>query len=147
MFGCCIPAKKRKRKAVSKKVARAVFYRCNGMCFYCGKRIAKPVPRIGIYEIDHLEAFSAHGQDNIDNYYVACFQCNRKKHDMPLNIFLKKNGLTKRCQYLQILDQQQKINKNNNNKKQQILNGVYCMQVCKNLNSKFCSKHSGCNFR
>lgn len=146
-FSCCIPVSHtRKRKAISKKVARAVFHRCQGHCFYCYKTISKAEPRIGIYEIDHLEPFSNHNApDDISNYFVACFQCNRKKSNLPLHVFLQRNGLQKRCQYLQIDDTQNisltKATKNNHTKRK-ILNGVYCMQICSKLDSKFCNHHS-----
>jgi 5-methylcytosine-specific restriction endonuclease McrA len=112
------------RKYISAKVVHEVFHRCQGHCFYCYSTIEKIKPRKNIYEIDHLEAFSKAGTDDISNYYVACYKCNKSKGNKQLSAFLEKHGHPKRCQHLNVATNQ------------------YCMQICSTLISTHCNEHT-----
>ena len=52
-----------------------------GMCAYCG---ACP-PRL---TLDHVVPVAAGGSNTIDNIVGTCSRCNKKKHKMPLIVFL-----------------------------------------------------------
>lgn len=58
----------------------------NHTCAYCG---AKDVP----LEIDHIVSRSKGGTNRISNLTIACKNCNRKKSNMPIEIFLKDKPL------------------------------------------------------
>lgn len=65
--------------AISKKVRFEVFKRDGFRCGYCGQS-----PPSVILELDHIDPKSKGGQDEINNYLTACFDCNRGKRDIPL---------------------------------------------------------------
>jgi len=69
-----------KRKAISKKLRFEVFKRDGFTCAYCGQS-----PPSVVLEIDHIEPLSRGGEDGLNNYITACFDCNRGKKDIPLN--------------------------------------------------------------
>ncbi|HEA21469.1 MAG TPA: HNH endonuclease [Pricia antarctica] len=65
-----------------KKLIRfEIFKRDNFTCRYCGKN----PPNI-ILEIDHLIPKSKGGSDDINNLLTSCFDCNRGKKDIPLDV-------------------------------------------------------------
>lgn len=72
--------KPRKRKGISKKLRFEIFKRDGFKCAYCGKE-----PPAVTLEIDHIEPFSKGGEDDINNYITACFDCNRGKSNICLS--------------------------------------------------------------
>jgi 5-methylcytosine-specific restriction endonuclease McrA len=46
-----------------------------GKCYYCKKRVGDT------YEVDHVVPISRGGSDGPENIVIACFACNRAKHD------------------------------------------------------------------
>lgn len=67
--------------ALTKKIRFEVFKRDGFKCGYCGQ-----TPPAVILEIDHIEAISKGGSDDINNLLTSCFDCNRGKKNIPLNI-------------------------------------------------------------
>jgi hypothetical protein len=65
--------------SVSKRVRFEVFKRDVFCCRYCGK-----TPPDAVLEIDHVEAVSTGGSDDISNLVTSCFDCNRGKSNIPL---------------------------------------------------------------
>jgi hypothetical protein len=55
----------------------------SGHCFYCGIEIDQR------FHIDHIEPRSKGGKDEIKNYAITCPECNRAKHDISLDDFIK----------------------------------------------------------
>ena len=49
-------------------------------CAYCGEKGA---------EIDHIKPKARGGSDRISNLTLACHECNQKKGDKPVEVFLK----------------------------------------------------------
>jgi CRISPR/Cas system Type II protein with McrA/HNH and RuvC-like nuclease domain len=68
------------RKTISKKLRFEIFKRDGFQCAYCGQS-----PPIVVLEVDHIEPKSKGGQDHINNYITACFDCNRGKKNIPLD--------------------------------------------------------------
>lgn len=69
-----------KRKAISKRLRFEVLKRDNFTCQYCS---AKP-PKVPL-EVDHIQAVSKGGKNDIDNLITACFDCNRGKGNIDLD--------------------------------------------------------------
>jgi hypothetical protein len=65
--------------AVSKRVRFEAFKRDEFTCQYCGRH-----PPDVVLEIDHVEAVSTGGSDDINNLVTSCFDCNRGKSNVPL---------------------------------------------------------------
>lgn len=65
--------------SISKKIRFEVFKRDGFKCAYCGK-----TPPDCILELDHINAVSTGGEDDINNLVTACFDCNRGKKNIPL---------------------------------------------------------------
>lgn len=65
--------------AISKKIRFEVFKRDGFKCAYCGNN-----PPAVILEVDHIEAKSTGGNDDINNLITSCFSCNRGKRDISL---------------------------------------------------------------
>lgn len=63
-----------------------VYYRNDGYCFYCDKRLSYQnygiVGSRGAWEIDHFIPFSRNGADKISNFVPACIDCNSRKADL-----------------------------------------------------------------
>ena len=66
--------------AVSKRLRFEVFKRDGFKCAYCGQ-----TPPAVVLEVDHIEAKSNGGKDDINNLITACFDCNRGKTNIPLS--------------------------------------------------------------
>ena len=63
----------------------AVYQRDNRKCAYCdkaGKRVK--------LEMDHVVPKASGGTDRLDNLVVACHDCNNKKANQPVGIFLQR---------------------------------------------------------
>lgn len=69
-----------KRKTITKKLRFEIFKRDGFKCAYCGKE-----PPNTVLEIDHIEPVSKGGEDDINNYITACFDCNRGKSNVKLS--------------------------------------------------------------
>jgi hypothetical protein len=58
-------------------------------CFYCEQTFSA-------YHVDHVQPQSRGGADDVDNYVLACGDCNLAKRDWPawLHVFYAELGLT-----------------------------------------------------
>ena len=69
-----------------------VFNKYNGRCAYCGRKIS-----LESMTIDHWIPKSDGGDNNIDNLFPSCLQCNKDKSNEPLVLLRMKmawEGLT-----------------------------------------------------
>ena len=79
-----------KRKPLSPKVREAVYYKYDGHCAYCGKKLTTKE-----FQVDHLipvqrERFGKYSEDQIecfDNYTPSCRVCNNYKRAHSLETF------------------------------------------------------------
>lgn len=79
-----------KRKSLSPKVREAVYYKYDGHCAYCGKKLTAKE-----YQVDHLipvqrERFGKYTEEQIecfDNYVPSCRTCNHYKRAHSLETF------------------------------------------------------------
>ena len=51
-------------------------------CAYCGKKNVS-------FEVDHINPKARGGSNRISNLTLACHECNQKKGDKPIEVFLK----------------------------------------------------------
>lgn len=70
---------------MTKKIRFEVFKRDGFKCAYCGK-----APPDVLLEIDHINPKSKGGEDDINNLLTSCFDCNRGKKAIPLDIIPSK---------------------------------------------------------
>lgn len=68
------------RKSLSITTKREIWDKCNGRCWYCGKKL-HPF----FFHFDHVEAYSTGGEDTTDNLVLSCITCNISKHNMSIN--------------------------------------------------------------
>ncbi|NQL70541.1 HNH endonuclease [Streptococcus suis] len=73
------------RKSISKKMRQQVLSKYNNHCAYCGK-----VLDLKSLRVDHLHPHYRGGEDHIDNYMPACYQCNFYKSTHTLDDFREK---------------------------------------------------------
>jgi len=73
------------RHPISKSVRFEVFKRDGFACVYCGK-----TPPDVVLEIDHIEPVYNGGTNDINNLVTACFDCNRGKGHVGLEIIPSK---------------------------------------------------------
>lgn len=81
-----------KRKSLSPKVREAVYYKYDGHCAYCGKKLV-----IKDFQVDHIipiqrERFGKYTQEQLEcfeNYMPACRRCNHYKRAHSLEVFRK----------------------------------------------------------
>jgi 5-methylcytosine-specific restriction endonuclease McrA len=66
------------RKQISPDIRNYIFKRDEGACRYCGKELKSK------FHIDHIIPFSKGGADEIENFALACTECNLKKKDKSL---------------------------------------------------------------
>lgn len=66
--------------SLSKKIRFGVFKRDNFCCGYCGSH-----PPGVVLEVDHIQALSNGGTDDLNNLITSCFGCNRGKKDIALS--------------------------------------------------------------
>ena len=79
-----------KRKSLSPKVREAVYYKYDGHCAYCGKKLDTKE-----FQVDHLipvqrERFGKYTEDQIEcfeNYTPSCRVCNHYKRAHSLETF------------------------------------------------------------
>lgn len=79
-----------KRKSLSPKVREAVYYKYDGHCAYCGKKLGPKE-----YQVDHLipvqrERFGKYTEDQLErfeNYMPSCRVCNGYKRAHSLEVF------------------------------------------------------------
>ncbi len=50
-------------------------------------------------ELDHLEAYSAGGSNKLNNLVLVCKECNMRRHDTPLHIWLYVNHISLEAVY------------------------------------------------
>jgi hypothetical protein len=67
---------------------KQLFETQNGLCFYCGQLLYKDFK--DTYHIDHRIPLFRGGGNEIDNIALACASCNKKKHTMTAEEFIKK---------------------------------------------------------
>lgn len=75
------------RISLSKKIRFDVFKRDGFCCQYCGN-----TPPTIVLECDHIIPVSKGGPDDIDNLITSCFDCNRGKSNIELNILPQKTS-------------------------------------------------------
>lgn len=66
------------RKQISPSIRNYVFKRDGGICRYCGKKLKSK------FHIDHIIPFIKGGADEIENFALACLECNFKKGNKTL---------------------------------------------------------------
>ena len=79
-----------KRKSLSPKIREAVYYKYDGHCAYCGKKLTTKE-----FQVDHLipvqrERFGKYTEDQLerfDNYMPTCRRCNHYKRAHSLETF------------------------------------------------------------
>lgn len=71
----------KKRMYISKKLRFEVFKRDKFTCAYCGRK----APDV-VLEVDHINPVAKGGDDNITNLITSCYDCNRGKRDIPLQL-------------------------------------------------------------
>ena len=79
-----------KRKSLSPKVREAVYYKYDGHCAYCGKKLTPKE-----FQVDHLipkqrERFGKYTTEQIEcfeNYVSSCRVCNNYKRSHSLETF------------------------------------------------------------
>lgn len=72
------------RKPLSKKVRFDTFKRDNFTCQYCGNQ-----PPAIVLEVDHIQPVSKGGANTVDNLLTSCFECNRGKGAVTLEMVPK----------------------------------------------------------
>lgn len=55
------------------------------VCSYCGTTLET----MKDITLDHIQPVSKGGSDLLDNFQLACYDCNHMKSDMPLEEFLE----------------------------------------------------------
>lgn len=68
-----------KRQQISRETKKKVWDKCNGQCWYCGKKV-NPF----FMHYDHIHPHSKGGSDEVENLALACPGCNWSKKDMTL---------------------------------------------------------------
>ena len=63
------------RKQISPTIRNYIFKRDNGICQYCGKKLKSK------FHVDHVIPFIKSGLDEVNNFVLACSECNIKKRD------------------------------------------------------------------
>lgn len=99
-----VPQSARERR----KLARMVFEREGGACFYCDEPVSmearvylstdfKLARLNGAATVDHIIPQSRGGGDTMGNIVCACLECNTERGDMPAVDFLymKRNYMRK----------------------------------------------------
>jgi hypothetical protein len=71
--------KDRKRVKIGKETRKLVFAKYDGHCAYCGCLLT-----MSSMQIDHINAFSFGGSDDIANLNPACRKCNWSKHNQGI---------------------------------------------------------------
>lgn len=69
------------RKALTKRKRFEIFKRDSFTCQYCGAH-----PPAVILEVDHIEPVALGGTNDDDNLITSCFDCNRGKSDVSLDV-------------------------------------------------------------
>lgn len=70
-----------------------------GRCIYCGHELT-----VSNMTVDHIIPKSAGGGDAETNLIACCKECNAKKADQALGVFLLQKGSAKRAAYLNRLN-------------------------------------------
>lgn len=73
---------RQRRKNRRLKLRFKILQLYNFTCKYCGRK----APDV-VLEVDHIHPRSKGGKDNVDNYVVACRECNMGKGDSILKEF------------------------------------------------------------
>lgn len=94
-----------------------IFKRDNFTCVYCGKR-----PPEVILEVDHAISKKDGGKDNEENLVTSCFECNRGKSKISVDIFDYKKEIGKIEESKIQLDEYYKFLEEKNNLKNKELN-------------------------
>lgn len=74
--------KKRRHKAIPKAIRQKVYQKYDGHCAYCGR----PIDYKDM-QVDHIQAHSLGGADELANYNPACRMCNFYKSTMNIEKF------------------------------------------------------------
>lgn len=75
------------RQPLSKRTRFEVFKRDGFVCQYCGQH-----PPDVMLEVDHITPVVDGGSNDEENLVTACFNCNRGKAHIPLNVVPKSLG-------------------------------------------------------
>lgn len=73
------------RKNIPKNIRVQVLKKYDGHCAYCGKTLD-----LKLLRVDHLHPHYLGGEDHIDNYMPACYQCNFYKSTHTIEDFREK---------------------------------------------------------
>lgn len=65
-----------KRINLSKEQRQRIYDKTDGLCHVCGIKL-----EIDNFQADHVKPFSIGGNDIVDNFLPACFQCNNYRWD------------------------------------------------------------------
>jgi hypothetical protein len=77
---------KLRKLSISRKTKMVAIARAKERCAYCQKHLS---PTEFIF--DHVVPESEGGDDEINNIVLSCYECNSKKSNKPLDVFLKEN--------------------------------------------------------
>lgn len=76
-----------KRQPITRETKKAVWDKCSGHCWYCGKKV-NPF----FMHYDHVYPHSKGGDDSINNLVVSCPSCNFSKSDLSITEWRLKIG-------------------------------------------------------
>lgn len=74
--------RERRHKPIPKAIRQQVYEKFGGHCAYCGAPLAYKD-----MQVDHIEAHSVGGTDELENYNPACRMCNFYKGTMTIDQF------------------------------------------------------------
>jgi CRISPR/Cas system Type II protein with McrA/HNH and RuvC-like nuclease domain len=135
------------RKQLTPKRAFEIYERCQGCCFYCDKTVVPFTQRLHRWEIDHVISRAHGGTDTTDNLVVACFHCNRMKHDKTLAEFCIVSGQFPRCRKLveTLHDTElRSFSSSKKDKNSEKPKSHFCANRVASLSTRYCETHHPC---
>ncbi len=86
------------RRRWGKKAVSIIHLQSGKACWYCLKALPL-APRLGVWEIDHVEPWTRGGADAIHNLVASCVECNRSKGDDSETSFRRRRKIKARCHH------------------------------------------------